>query len=264
MNIFVLDLNPGVAAKEHCDTHVVKMIVETAQLVSTTFHFYNAGLFAPLSYLYKATHKNHPCAIWARTNDKNLKWLIDLGYCLCKEYEERYDKVHACYGMFHNFIKDQVYLMGVIPEADKISEFPLAMPDEYKIKSENSDWKYDVVKSYQTYYIEDKFLKKNIVRYKNNNIPKWFSMGLAKRALELPQNSELRKRIELFLNPNLIPVKINLAIKKGDLVEVQDLEGVWKIIKYSSNQEITIVDSQNPMDEKLQVISKDKILKIVE
>jgi hypothetical protein len=35
MNIFVLDTNPAKAAKYHNNKHCVKMILETAQLLST-------------------------------------------------------------------------------------------------------------------------------------------------------------------------------------------------------------------------------------
>ena len=35
MNIFVLDRNPVIAAQMQCDKHIVKMIVESGQMLST-------------------------------------------------------------------------------------------------------------------------------------------------------------------------------------------------------------------------------------
>ena len=86
MNIFVLDYNPTRAAKMQCDKHVVKMALETAQLLCTAF----PGGTAP----YKLTHFNHPCAIWCRESLKNYNWLIDHGIALCDEYQHRYGKTH--------------------------------------------------------------------------------------------------------------------------------------------------------------------------
>lgn len=69
MNIFILDTNPKIAAQYHVDKHVVKMILETAQLLCSA-HWLN-GSEAP----YKLTHKNHPCAIWTRECVENYNWL---------------------------------------------------------------------------------------------------------------------------------------------------------------------------------------------
>lgn len=57
MNIFYLSRDPVLCAEMHCDKHVVKMILETAQLLSTAH--WELGSTAP----YKPTHKNHPLAL---------------------------------------------------------------------------------------------------------------------------------------------------------------------------------------------------------
>jgi hypothetical protein len=157
MNIFILDKDPKKAASYHCDKHVVKMILESAQIVSTVFRFYNQDLI----YLYKATHVNHPCVVWARQSAENFKWLIDLGYCLCKEYTKRYKKVHACDKMFHQFYKDMIRLHDEFPEKG-LTPFAQAMPEKYK-----SD---DAVESYRNYY---RFEKESLLKYKNTNKPNW-------------------------------------------------------------------------------------------
>ena len=59
MNIFYLDKDPQQAAKYHCDKHVVKMILESAQMLCTVVNEISGGQVTP----YKSTHKNHPCKI---------------------------------------------------------------------------------------------------------------------------------------------------------------------------------------------------------
>jgi len=97
MNIFVLHESPVAAAKMHCDKHCVKMVLETAQLLSTAIHM-TGGEYGP----YKPTHKNHPCSIWARTSKANFGWLKHLGMELCWEYSYRYGRMHKC----ETFIKE--------------------------------------------------------------------------------------------------------------------------------------------------------------
>ena len=75
MNIFVLDTSPKLAAEYHCNKHVVKMIIETAQMLSTAHDYLETGI----SGLYKPTHKNHPCSIWVRQSRENYLWTLDLG-----------------------------------------------------------------------------------------------------------------------------------------------------------------------------------------
>ena len=86
MNIFVLDLDPVKAARYQCNKHVVKMVLETAQLLCAPFE---PGV-AP----YKRSHFNHPSSIWTRSSLSNYHWLIVHGMALCDEYEYRYSKIH--------------------------------------------------------------------------------------------------------------------------------------------------------------------------
>lgn len=89
MNIFITDTNPNVAATHLDDTRLNKMILETAQILSTNNHLLN------LSYKpYKLTHQNHPCTVWARQSAANTLWLIDYLYALCTEYKNRFNKEH--------------------------------------------------------------------------------------------------------------------------------------------------------------------------
>ena len=68
MNIFYLDRNPVVAAQMMCDKHVVKMILESAQILSTAHRVLDGDEHADNVGMYKMTHKNHPSTIWVRAN----------------------------------------------------------------------------------------------------------------------------------------------------------------------------------------------------
>lgn len=113
MNIFVLDNDPYIAAKLHCNKHVVKMIVESAQLLSTAHRLLDGENYIEVvngrrlqrwklpddcreNLLYKATHWNHPCAAWVRQCNGNYFWALSHLQALLKEYSRRYHKFHKC------------------------------------------------------------------------------------------------------------------------------------------------------------------------
>jgi len=167
MNIFFLNWNPRKAAEYHCDKHVVKMIIETAQLLYTA-HWVLETPNMPLNS-YKMTHKNHPSAIWARESLANYLWLCSLGWWLCKEYQFRYnnDKKQNT----HKTEAHIVWLLNNHPKLSNINMTPVrqAMPDEYKMS--------DPIESYQKYYIEDKLKKRGIIKYTKREAPKFISMS---------------------------------------------------------------------------------------
>ena len=152
MNIFILDKDPKAAAEYHCDKHVIKMILETAQMLCTAH--WETGSQAP----YRATHKNHPCTKWTRLNTSNYKWLCGLGLELCAEYTNRYGKIHKTQQHIDWLSKN----IPNIPDG-RLTEWPQAMPDTYKNKN--------VVEAYRQYYMGE---KRNIVKWKNN-IPEWYN-----------------------------------------------------------------------------------------
>lgn len=164
MNIFYLDHNPQTCAIYHADKHVVKMILEYSQLLSTAHrvldgrqgidtvngrHYKRWIMEEPVnSLLYKSTHVNHPSAIWCRDSAENYIWLSSLLVEVCKEYTYRYGKVHKAE-------EDGIveWLVNNVPK--KISNKPFteptpAMPDEYKDPKDSVD-------SYRTYYICEKY-----------------------------------------------------------------------------------------------------------
>lgn len=98
MNIFATSADPRACAQALDNKRLVKMCLETAQLVSTAFHELQGRDLG-----YKPTHVNHPCSIWARASYKNLEWLIAHWEYLCNEYRYRYeDKIHASYPMIED------------------------------------------------------------------------------------------------------------------------------------------------------------------
>jgi len=140
MNIFVLDKNPFNAAKFHIDKHVTKMIVESAQMLSTAHHV----LDGEKPGIYKISNKNHPCNIWLRQSLQNYEWLVDLSLGLVEEYKIRYgNKHHKTEDVLINLIHppDNINSLG-------ITEFAQAMPDEYKNTC--------TVTAYRNYYMHEK------------------------------------------------------------------------------------------------------------
>jgi hypothetical protein len=95
MNIFFLHDDPRVAAQLQADVHVVKMILETMQLLCTALHLSRTPCIWPFE-LYKPTHINHPSAKWVRHSISNFNWAMNHGYELCLEYTKRYGKLHKC------------------------------------------------------------------------------------------------------------------------------------------------------------------------
>jgi hypothetical protein len=153
MNIFFLDFDTKKCAEYHCDKHVVKMILETAQLLCGVHHM--SGSDAP----YKLSHKNHPCAIWSRTSLSNYLYLCDLGLELCKEYTYRYGKRHKSQDIIEWCLDNKPNIHDI-----DFTTPPLAMGDEYKVGN-------DVIESYRNYYRE---AKKSFAIWKNRSTPSWF------------------------------------------------------------------------------------------
>ena len=177
MNIFYLDKDPRLAAQYHCDKHVVKMILESAQLLSTAHRVLDGNMYLGRtagnrnikrwqlpdwreSVLYKASHINHPCGFWVRDNLDHYRWLYDLMYQLIGEYKYRYnDKYHKCEAM----------LMPLLDAPNNIPivdwrEPPQAMPEDSKVLG-------DSVQAYRNYY---KNHKARFASWKVRSVPEWY------------------------------------------------------------------------------------------
>jgi len=149
MNIFILDRDPVLAAQYQCDKHVVKMVLETAQILSTI----NGGP-------YKPTHKNHPCVLWAEKNPLNYQWLSRHAVALANEYTLRYGKRHKCQDIIEDLAVSYAY--GNYPPAS----FVQCMPEQYRQE--------DPVEAYRAYYRSE---KARFATWTKREQPFWWSQN---------------------------------------------------------------------------------------
>jgi len=156
MNIFVLSLCPFICAKQHNDKHVVKMILESAQMLCTTHRLCSNDCD---DKIYKIAHKNHPCTKWVRETIGNYCWLYILFRELCKEYTYRYSKVHLCEKKLMDILN---YIPELIPKGN-ITTFVQAMPID--VKHNNP------IIAYRQYYQK---YKKDFCVWSKREIPYWF------------------------------------------------------------------------------------------
>lgn len=181
MNIFYLSHNPVEAAQQHLDKHVVKMILESAQLLCTAHRLLDGiqtkqskttrsgkirdvkryVLANPLNneVMYSATHINHPCAIWARDNINNYMWLYELFVALCDEYTFRYGKKHKTDTLMRELLKSAPLSIPHTPFTPPAQ----AMPVEYKHS--------DPVVAYRQYYLG---AKAKFAKWTRRSTPVWF------------------------------------------------------------------------------------------
>ena len=166
MNIFFLSRRTRQCARWHCDKHVVKMILESTQLLYTAHHESGTHMIqvsAPVCAStgnrgYRSTHKNHPSAIWTRTSLAHYYWLIALAKDLVLEYTFRFNpkKPHAC--LLH--LEWLELNPPNIAETRWLKDPTPAMPDEYKCD--------DVIESYRKYYSVG---KKHLLKYTKRHLP---------------------------------------------------------------------------------------------
>jgi len=188
MNIFYLDKDPKICAEMHVDKHCVKMILETAQLLSTAHRVLDGIKVTGVSptnrkktyyvipdigdredprqtTLYSATHINHPSAVWCRQSRSNYDWLLKLLKCLCAEYTYRYGKIHKV-------DREILKWLGLgptnIPDVPFTEPTP-AMPDQYKVPGNS-------VQSYRNYYNGE---KQRMFSWKHRSVPEWINTNIS-------------------------------------------------------------------------------------
>jgi hypothetical protein len=177
MNMFYLSTRPHECAEWSVNSHCVKMILESAQLLSTAHRLLDGTQYTDKTKtgrnvkrwrlddwrenkLYSATHINHPCAVWCRETSANYRWLHDLTIEYCREYTYRYGKTHKI---------DQSGLLSdlsMLPHNIKIAKFttpPSAMDTKYVISD-------DPIINYRNYY---KHGKMHLHKWKNRDMPYW-------------------------------------------------------------------------------------------
>jgi hypothetical protein len=158
MNIFFLDKTPEKSAQYLCDKHIPKMVLESAQMLSTAIHSHTMGIS---SGIYKEAYKNHPMTKWVGFNRDNFDWALRNALYIGAEYLRRFDKRHKSMDVI-NIIYDEGYRMDI--PTGFFKEPPQCMPDEYKHKN--------YVTAYRNYY---KGAKRYFAKWeRGRNEPKWF------------------------------------------------------------------------------------------
>ncbi len=177
MNIFYLHANPKICAQQHVDKHVVKMILEYAQLLSTTHRLLDGTEIITTSrigrkvkrwqlpdecddILYEATHLQHPSAIWTRRSDEHYLFLWQLFSCLLEEYTFRYEKIHATGRLLMPLKRLPINI-----ETRGLTQPIPVMPEKYKIAG-------DSVNSYRNYYMGE---KTPLFSWKKRDKPEWIT-----------------------------------------------------------------------------------------
>jgi hypothetical protein len=175
MNIFYLHEETKECAKQHLDKHVVKMILEYAQLLSTAHRLLDGYEYEGKSIsgrkamrwklddarednLYMASHMKHPSGMWCRETSGNYLWLYNLWRDLMKEYTFRYGKHHVAERLipFLDNLPKNIKIAGITP-------MPQCMPEQYKVS--------DSIQAYKNYYIGD---KQRFAVWTNRPIPEWY------------------------------------------------------------------------------------------
>ena len=155
MNLFFIDKCPVMSAIQLCDKHVVKMVLETAQMCSTALHEWDEALIST----YKSAYKNHPMTVWVRENMPNFYWALTHGLAIGKEYTHRYGKHHKSTAvlleMRDTFMDEHDHYKFYTPP-------PQCMPDEFKCD--------DYVEAYRAYYRKD---KAHILQWTGRPEPDW-------------------------------------------------------------------------------------------
>ena len=181
MNIFYLDEDPKICAQQHVDKHVVKMVIEYAQLLSTAHRVIDGKMYWDKTAngrkirrwlhpdetfentLYKASHIGHPSQIWAMESKSNYLWLADLWVELCKEYTYRYGRTHMTQEKLDGFLQQTPKNLkdyGFYQPPPAMSLFPQCIVEG------------DSIQSYQNYYIVD---KSRFAKWSKRETPNWFN-----------------------------------------------------------------------------------------
>lgn len=204
MNIFALGLLPEQAAGDTGDKHVVKMIVESAQLLcAAKSHCDFGGQQVPLEAIawlvpdlkktYKNAHENHPCAVAVRRCRKTFTWVAELALALCAQYTLRYGKTHATEPLLMALASASIdnptgepfspkTVVGTLPTRRGPIQLPLCVTPECVCY--NAAGEPDVIQSYRRYYI---LVKAAILKWKKRKQPpRWFRTGLAAHMKKVP------------------------------------------------------------------------------
>jgi hypothetical protein len=165
MNIFLLDKDIRKCAQYHCDKHVVKMVLEYAQILCTVCNMHQ------IKTPYRSTHKNHPCVIWAGESIQNWCWLKKLALALNHEYKYRYQhkRDHKSATVVKKLLQPDLPNIGLTP-------FPQAMPEEFRNEK-------NPVQAYRCYYSQ---IKRPFATWTRRRKPDWWQPFCKKTPKSIP------------------------------------------------------------------------------
>lgn len=233
MNIFALDDSPINSARWLHDRHVVKMIVESCQLLSTAckvdgaiIDSYENARIPWGNRLYKVTHANHPSAVWARESKHNFVWLTLHLSELLREYHRRFPgRRHKCDDLRITFAAFAGHLIrsgfytsskggplehsfAAIQFANGHTPFVYCGPDIYSAGPRVSDANKSIAAedSYRRYYVNAKckgnrWTQRNPVRA--DALPDWLKPHAT---IHYPGEVQGRTRGKLLNNPPAKPI----------------------------------------------------------
>ena len=239
MNIFVTDPCPIQSARNLPDKHIVKMPLETCQMLSIIYSdwYYGVGkLYKSDGTPYRTAHgafRNHPCTQWAAANQYNLAWLIAHGIALCNEYTARYNKRHTCYDPIIQAVAiyDLCFDDSVSQSYRKVTHFTRAMPESIKF-----DTTIDTITAYKQYLNTKPWLASNYLRipsrkpsfiittmtqskpvYDFSNQPSQVDVEMAKSAAKKAINNALNDApaVKAIKAKGLVPTKKAATKKSG-------------------------------------------------
>ena len=173
MNIFILNECPELAARDYCNKHLPKMIVECLQMLGSSVIRHGATPdMMPLTKKgtpLRGGYHNHPCTLFTSKTKDNYNWVVRHALELCKEYTDKYNKIHFC----EAGIRHLSNMANLIPEGD-LTHFALAMPDEYRPEPVDGEIVYhtyaaQAVDAYRRYYHSKEF-----ARWDDRNVPTWW------------------------------------------------------------------------------------------
>lgn len=185
MNRFIIEQSPQDCARSHCDKHVVKMIVEEAQMLSTVHRILDGELEMRPSKsgkrltkywklnddredtLYRPVHMHHPCTVWSAKTLGNYRWSYALLENLCEEFTYRYGKVHSTQTKLLDTLS---HAPQNIPKDLEVTPAPLAMGSNPECIDHD-----DVIGSYRKFYMTKQY--RFSMTWKNRPVPEWFQYG---------------------------------------------------------------------------------------
>ena len=172
MNIFVTDPSPTISAQRLPDKHIVKMPLETCQMLSIVCSEKWGHGYGELHRLdgqpyktEKGAFRNHPCTAWANECLTNAWWLLTHGLALCQEYTHRYSKVHSCQQTLEEAANIIPLQKPTLPKS-----FAFAGPDEFKYNTS-----YDTFTAYKNYIASKPWVASNYLRDPSRK-PDWVTV----------------------------------------------------------------------------------------